>query len=296
MAAAPLLVIGKAGQLATALRAVDARMICLGRGEIDIMSADDVRRALEAHAPAAVINAAAYTAVDRAESEQGEALALNAVAPGIIAAACVERATPFVHVSTDFVFGGETGAPYAEDHPTDPVNFYGESKARGERAVQAQGGRAAIIRTSWVFSETGRNFVKTMLRRASEQDEIAVVADQVGRPTSARSLAGACVAVADAMTADAAAAGLYHVANRGEASWFELAEAVMAEARRRGWRAAHIKAIATAEYPTAAKRPRDSRLATGRIEALLGREIQHWREALGEVCTRLASAGGPVGD
>jgi dTDP-4-dehydrorhamnose reductase len=285
--AVTLLVIGRSGQLATALRERVAGVACLGRSDIDLMSIDAVRAAIKTHAPRAVVNAAAYTAVDRAETERDLALGLNATAPEIMARACAEAGVPFVHVSSDYVFNGERGAPYAEDHPTDPVNFYGETKVRGEEAVLEQGGRTAVVRTSWVFSDTGTNFVKTMIRLAGEREEISVVADQRGRPTSAWSLADACTAIADAMSTHEDAAGIYHFANGGEAVWFELAQSVMDELTARGHRAARIRPISTAEYPTPAKRPADSRLATGRIEALLAREIPHWHAALAEVCDRL---------
>lgn len=290
-ARASLLVFGKSGQLATALRGRDTGVTCLGRGDVDLLSLDSLKAALAVYEPRAVINAAAYTAVDQAESAREQAMALNVVAPRNIARVCAEVGVPLVHVSTDYVFDGED-APFAEDAGVRPLNVYGETKARGEQAVLGQaslgqGGRAAIVRTSWVFSEGGDNFVTTMLRLAKERDAIDVVSDQSGRPTSAHALAEACIGVADAMCGDKGVSGIFHFANDGEATWSVLAEAVMDEARVRGWRAARIRPIPAAEYPVKAKRPRDSRMTTGKIERLLGRTPPHWRVALGDVLDRM---------
>ena len=285
-ARASLLVFGKSGQLASALRGRDAGVTCLGRGDVDLLSLDSLKAALAVYEPRAVVNAAAYTAVDKAESERDQAMALNVVAPRNIARVCADAGVPMVHVSTDYVFDGED-APYAEDAIVHPLNVYGETKARGEQAVLGQGGRAAIVRTSWVFSEAGANFVTTMLRLARERDAIDVVSDQSGRPTSAHALAEVCMVVADAMRSDRGVSGIFHFANDGEATWAVLAEAVMDEARVRGWKAARIRPIPAAEYPVKARRPRDSRMATDRIERLLGRTPSHWRVALGDVLDRM---------
>lgn len=284
-----LLVIGKSGQLASALRAREAGVACLGRGDVDALSLDNLRTALAVHQPRAVINAAAYTAVDLAEAEREQAMALNVVAPRNLARVCADAGVPLVHVSTDYVFDGED-APYAEDAPLRPLNVYGETKARGEQAVMSQGGRVSIVRASWVFSEGDSNFVTTMLRLAKDRAEIDVVSDVLGRPTSAHALAEACLGVAGAMAADKSVSGLFHFANDGEATWAVLAEAVMDEARVRGWKAARIRPIPAVGYPTKARRPRDSRMVTGRIERLLGKAPPHWRVALGDVLDRIARA------
>jgi dTDP-4-dehydrorhamnose reductase len=237
-----------------------------------------------------VFNASAYTAVDKAEAERDAALALNATAPGVMASCCVEAGAAFVHVSTDYVFDGEQGAPYLESHPTSPVNFYGETKRRGELAVLDAGGRTAVIRTSWVFSGSGSNFVRTMLRLARDREEVGVVGDQYGRPTGATDLAEACLAVGDRMTADdGSATGIFHFANSGDTTWAEFADAVMGEAAGLGIRPARIRAITTADYPTLAKRPRDSRLATARIEALMGRAPRPWSAPLRAAVRALAA-------
>lgn len=284
-----LLVVGKSGQLASALRAREAGAACLGREDVDVLSLDSLRAAIAVHEPRAVINAAAYTAVDQAESKREQAMALNVVAPRNLARVCADASVPLVHVSTDYVFDGED-APYAEDAPVHPLNVYGETKARGEQAVMAQGGRVSVVRASWVFSERGGNFVTTMLRLAKDRDEISVVSDVTGRPTSAHALAEACIGVASAMVTDKSVGGLFHFANDGEATWSVLAEAVMDEARVRGWRAARIRPISAADYPVKARRPRDSRMTTGRIERLLGQAPAHWRIALGDALDRMADA------
>lgn len=284
-----LLVIGKSGQLASALQMREAGAACLGRRDVDLQSLDSLKAALAVHEPRAVINAAAYTAVDQAESEREQAMALNVVAPRNIARVCADAGVPLVHVSTDYVFDGQD-APYSEDDPVGPLNVYGETKARGEQAAMGQGGRVSIVRASWVFSERGSNFVTTMLRLAKDRTEIDVVSDTAGRPTSAHALAEACLGVARAMVADKSVGGLFHFANGGEATWSVLAEAVMDEAKVRGWKAARIRPILVLNYPTKARRPRDSRLVTDKIERLLGQTPPHWRVALGDVLDRIERA------
>ena len=281
-----LLVIGKSGQLASALREREVGAACLGREDVDVLSLDSLRAALAIYEPRAVINAAAYTAVDLAERERERAMALNVVAPRNIARVCADAGVPLVHVSTDYVFDGEDGAPYTETDPVRPLNVYGETKARGEQAAMGQGGPVSVVRASWVFSEWGSNFVTTMLRLAKDRAEIDVVSDVTGRPTSAHALAEACLGVAGAMVTDKSVGGLFHFANDGEATWSVLAEAVMDEARVRGWKAARIRPISADQYSEKAKRPRDSRMATGKIERLLGRTPPHWRVALGNVLDR----------
>jgi len=281
-----LLVIGKSGQLASALRESEAGAAYLGRGDVDVLSLDSLRAAIAVHEPRAVINAAAYTAVDLAEREREQAMALNVVAPRNIARVCADAGVPLVHVSTDYVFDGED-APYAEDASVNPLNVYGETKARGEQAAMGQSSRVSVVRASWVFSERGSNFVTTMLRLAKDRAEIDVVSDVTGRPTSAHALAEACIGVAGAMVGDKSLGGPFHFANDGEATWAVLAEAVMDEARVRGWKAARIRPIPAAQYPGNAMRPRDSRMATGKIERLLGRTPLHWRVALGDVLDRI---------
>lgn len=275
-----ILVFGKSGQVARAL-AMRGEVVALGRAEIDILDEASIRAALRTHNPRAIINAAAYTAVDKAEDDEAAAFALNRDAPALIARICADMGTPLVHISTDYVFDGAKAAPYAEDDATSPTSVYGASKRAGEAAVLQSGAHAAIIRTSWVYASSGANFVLTMLRLAQDRDEISVVADQFGRPTWANDLAEACLASAAALQrTQSDARGLFHFANAGDASWADLAEAVFAEAESRGWPSARVKRISTAEYPTRARRPANSRLGTAKIEKALAIRPRPWRQAL----------------
>ena len=286
-----VLVFGKSGQLAVALSSQQGRSIrALGRADVDVTAVDSVRAAIRQSRPDLVINASAYTAVDAAESERDAALALNAEAPGVLAACAAEAGVAFVHVSTDYVFDGSSGTPNSEDDPLSPVNFYGETKRLGERAVLERGGRSAIVRTSWVFSGGGNNFVRTMIRLAKDRDEIGVVADQHGRPTGADDLAAASLAIGDRIVAgQESAVSIFHFANTGDTTWAQFAEAVMEEAGNVGLKTARIRPITTAEYPTRAKRPRDGRLNTSRVEAFLGVRPRSWREPLREAVRAFAA-------
>ena len=266
-----LLLLGREGQVARALReqagAAGWAVQAVGRAQADLATAE-LGPLLARAAPALVVNAAAYTAVDRAESEPQAAEALNADLPGRAARACAEREVPFVHISTDYVFGGGDGAPYREDDPVSALGVYGASKARGEAAVAAAGGRAAVARTSWVYGAEGANFVRTMLRLAAERDELRVVDDQRGRPTWSHDVAAACLALGEALVAGRPeAAGVFHAAGPEEMSWADLAEAALAESARRGGPTARVARITTAEFPTPAPRPRDSRLDISKLQA-----------------------------
>jgi dTDP-4-dehydrorhamnose reductase len=276
-----LLVIGRTGQLATALAgAGDAT--CVGR-EIYDLARSDTKQTLDLlrrHRPDAIVNAAAYTAVDAAENDGDAAFALNATGPRVLAEACLEYGTPLVHVSTDYVFDGLKSEPYTETDPLNPQSIYGASKAAGEMAILESGARSSIVRTSWVFAAAGQNFVRTMLRLAQTRDEIGVVVDQRGRPTWVSDLAGACRALAERLIEnDRAAEGIFHFANEEEASWADLAAAVFEEARARGWKAASVKRITTSEFPTLAQRPKNSRLDTSKFASLFAKP-RPWRNAL----------------
>lgn len=288
---ATILVFGKSGQLASAVRAYPGlNVVALGRADVDITSINAVRAAIRQWTPDFVINAAAYTLVDKAETERESALALNVYAAEFIAIGCAEMRVPLVHISSDYVFDGQVGAPYGESHATCPVNFYGESKALGEQAVLAAGGYAAVVRTSWVFSAGGSNFVRTMLRLAATRPEIGVVGDQFGRPTAAGDLAEACLVIGGRMAAgDGAAGGIFHFSNTGRVTWAEFATSVMQEAAAAGLRTARIRTITTPDYPTPAKRPRDSTLATGRIEAFMGKAPRAWAPPLSDVVRTLSA-------
>lgn len=278
-----LLILGRTGQVASALGVAAADRFAvraMGRESLDLAQIEAIEPVLRAAKPDLVINAAAYTAVDLAENEPEAAFRLNRDAPAAIAAVCARIGAPLVHLSTDFVFDGAGGAPYAEDAPVHPLSVYGRSKAEGEAAVLGAA-RAAVVRTSWVYAAEGKNFVRTMLRLAAERGEVRVVADQRGRPTYARDLADALVRIGSALLdRDAAAEGLMHYANSGEAVWADLAEAAIDGAAKRGGKPARVTRIATSDYPTPARRPMDSRLDLSRYERFAGAAPPDWRDAL----------------
>lgn len=296
-------VIGKTGQLAQALReramACGQYIVALGREAIDLAALDPhtACRALEAVAPQAIINAAAYTAVDRAESEADQAFAVNRDGVGALAHAAKSLGIPLVHVSTDYVFAGDKPAPYTEDDPTGPTGAYGMSKLAGERAIIASGADAAILRTAWVISPFGHNFVKTMLRLAATRDEVGVVADQRGCPTSALDLGDAALAVAANLvhSREPALRGVFHAAGVGDASWAELAEAVFAISTEHGGPSARVKRIATADYPTPAKRPANSRLDCARLARCHGVHMRDWHASLAALVARIVTAPAMAG-
>lgn len=275
-------IFGQSGQLAQSLAArpdmVGATF--LGRAQLDLTNPEQAALRLRELGPSVVINAAAWTAVDQAEKDFDQARVLNAHAPAALAQVCRQLDIPFVHVSTDYVFSGEHGPAWKEDDPIAPVNAYGQSKAEGEAAIMSVGGRIAILRTSWVFSPFGNNFVKTMARLGKERDEVRVVADQVGRPTYAPDLAEACIKMATLLQTRPELAGMYHYANAGHVSWADVAQATFDELARRGVKAAQMVPITTADYPTPAKRPAWSTLDTSKIEAL-GVETPDWRGRIG---------------
>ena len=284
---ATILVLGRSGQVARELAKLGPpegfELVFAGRERFDLMGAADPAALVEALEPAAVINAAAYTAVDRAESEPQAALWLNREVPAALARTCASAGIPFVHFSTDYVFDGAKPEPYVEDDPIRPTGVYGRSKAEGEAEVLAAGGPAVVLRTSWVFSAFGANFVKTMLRLAQEREEIGVVADQIGRPTWAEDCAAGALRAAMALEAgEIEGAELFHLAGGGDASWADLAEAVFEESAARGGPRPVVRRIATADYPTPARRPANSRLDCGRIVRALNWPMRPWREGLRE--------------
>lgn len=288
-----ILVIGASGQLAQSLLEIAPEKVSLaGRAVIDLSDTGGLDAAIAAHAPSAVINAAAYTAVDKAESDAEAAFALNRDGPAGLARICAAGNIPLVHVSTDYVFDGSKDGVYWESDPKSPLGVYGRSKSDGEDAVLAAGGAAAIVRTSWVYSAIGGNFVKTMLRLAREgRAEVGVVADQHGRPTYAPDLAQACLAALAKLSADGAkAGGVYHFAGADDAVWADLAEATFAGAAARGGPAAAVKRITTAEYPTPAKRPANSRLDCTQFVAQFGFAPKPWRQSLEDCLDRLLGA------
>jgi len=289
--AAPILVFGQNGQVARELAGLGAAsgraMRFAGRETLDLADHGAVQGLIAAIAPSAVINAAAYTAVDRAETEIDTAMALNRDAPAAMARACAARGLPFVHFSTDYVFAGDLDRPYVETDPTGPIGIYGASKLAGEQTVAGAGGAAATLRTSWVYSAHGTNFVKTMLRLAVGRDELGVVGDQRGRPTWARDCAEAALVAVDALAADPGLAGVYHLSGAGDATWAELAAATFEISAKRGGPSARVRAITTADYPTPAKRPANSRLDCGKIEAALPWRCRPWRDSLTACMTEM---------
>jgi dTDP-4-dehydrorhamnose reductase len=278
-----VLIAGAGGQLGQALQAsapAGATLVPMDRAALDIGDAAVVASAIGQAAPALVVNAAAYTAVDRAESERDLAWRINADGPANLAAAAAANGARFIHVSTDFVFDGSSGTPYRPDHPTAPLGVYGESKLVGEQAARAAHPQALIVRTAWVYGVTGHNFVRTMLRLMAERDEVRVVADQIGTPTFAGGLAEALWAL-DA----AGATGLHHWTDSGAASWYDFAVAIQEEALAIGLltRQAPVVPIATADYPTPARRPSYSVLDKSSAVALVGAPAPHWRVRLREM-------------
>lgn len=294
-----VLVLGGAGQVGTELQALTwpdgVNVHAPGRADLDITDADAVAAALAARAYRAVINTAAYTAVDKAESDVVAAWRLNALAPAILAAATAAKRIPLVHVSTDYVFAGtKPDGAYAPDAPIDPQSVYGASKAAGELAVRTGNPRHAIVRTAWVVSPHRGNFVKTMLRLAAERDALTVVNDQHGCPTSAADLAAALATIAQAMAADPVApTGTFHCVNRGDTTWCGFAEAIVAGSARRGGRSVPVKGIPTSAYPTPARRPANSRLSTDSLTAAYGIAPRPWQAALDDILDRLV---GPVSE
>jgi dTDP-4-dehydrorhamnose reductase len=292
-----IVVTGKKGQLARSLiergACENIVVIPVGRPELDLEKPEMAAPALTALAPDVIVNAAAYTAVDQAETELEKAFAINGRGAGAVAEAAAKLAVPIVHLSTDYVFDGGSGRPYREDDPVRPFSAYGASKLQGEQAVAGANANCAILRTAWVYSPFGKNFVKTMLRLACSREEISVVADQIGSPTSALSLADVVLTVARNLAtqpANPVLRGIFHAADAGEASWAELATAIFARSRAIGGPFASVNPIPTSAYPTPAARPANSRLSLDLIERVHGVKPQHWRDALVPCIDRLVAS------
>lgn len=289
-----ILVTGRDGQVARSLaeRGGAHELIFAGRPELDLADFDSIERAVREARPDLVVSAAAYTAVDRAEDEPELAMRVNGEAPGVLARAAREAGAPILHLSTDYVFDGNLDRPWHEADPVAPPGVYGESKLAGEEAVAASGATYAIVRTAWVYSPFGANFVKTMLRLAESRDELNVVEDQVGCPTSALDIADALLAVAAAWRGDEerGANRIYHFAGTGETDWAIFARAIFAESERLGGPAARVNGIPSSAYPTKAKRPANSRLDCTRFAETFGHRAPEWRESLAPVVSRLIAA------
>lgn len=278
-----LLVFGRTGQVARELAALQPQARFLGRDEADLSDPAACAAAIRAAAPDAVINAAAYTAVDRAEGDADTARLVNADSPAAMAQACAALGIPFLSISTDYVFDGSGESPRTEDAPTGPLGIYGATKLAGEEAIRAAGGRWAVMRTSWVFSAHGANFVKTMLRLGAERDRLTIVADQIGGPTPAADIAAAALAMVRAMQQDPSKSGLYHFAGAPDVSWAGFARETFAQAGL----APEVVDIPTADYPTPARRPLNSRLDCSRIARDFGIPRPDWRAGLARVLHEL---------
>jgi dTDP-4-dehydrorhamnose reductase len=282
----PILVIGRTGQLALSLAeraaAHGLEVTLVGRPEVDLLDRDSLSRAVAASGAETVINAAAYTAVDQAEDEPEAAAACNAIAPRYLAEAARDAGARLIHVSTDYVFDGSGERPWAEDDPVGPKSVYGRTKLEGEQAIRETLADHAIVRTAWVYSPFGTNFVKTMLRLAEGRSELRVVGDQIGNPTSALDLADGLLTLAGRWTR-----GTYHLAGTGAASWAEFAREIFALSAARGGPAAQVTAIPSSEWPAKTPRPLNSRLDSSRFERTFGYRAPLWRESLAVVLGRL---------
>lgn len=285
-------VTGKQGQVVTSLierGAGKAEIIPVGRPELDLSDPASVARALEALRPDVIVNAAAYTLVDKAEQEQETAFEVNAAGAAAVAAAAAALGAPLIHISTDYVFDGALDRPYREDDATGPTGVYGRSKLEGEQRVAANCANHAILRTAWVYSPFGANFVKTMLRLGETRPELGVVADQRGNPTSALDIADGVLAVAARLKTDSAPElrGVFHMTGGSEASWADFAEEIFALAHGQGRAPVSVKRITTADYPTPAKRPANSRLDCSKLRRLHGVALPDWRPSLAICVERL---------
>lgn len=270
-----ILVFGKTGQVATELQA-RADVLALARDRADLSDPGACAAAIRDAKPDAVINAAAHTAVDQAESEEDLATVINGEAPAAMARACADLGIPFVHISTDYVFDGSGEAPWPVDAPSAPLCAYGHSKLKGEEGVRAAGGTHAILRTSWVVSAHGKNFVKTMLRLGAERAKLTIVADQVGGPTAAGDIAEACLSIAAQLRADPSKSGTYHFSGAPDVSWADFAREIFAQAGL----ACTVEDIPSSDFPTPARRPANSRLDCSTTAAAFGIARPDWRHSL----------------
>ncbi|WP_430450476.1 dTDP-4-dehydrorhamnose reductase [Rhodophyticola sp.] len=289
-----ILVFGRSGQVATQLQA-QAEVIALGRDRADVIALGRDRAdltdpaacaaAIATHAPDVVINAAAYTAVDRAEEDEAQASVINGAAPGAMARDCAARAIPFVHISTDYVFAGDGDAPWSPDDAPGPLGAYGRSKLAGERAIAEAGGQWAVLRTSWVFSAHGSNFLKTMLRLSETRDALNIVEDQIGGPTPADAIAAACLTMARAMVDDGGKGGMHHFSGTPDTSWKGFAEEIFARAGRN----VAVTGIPTFAYPTPAQRPLNSRMDCSALKAQFGIDRPDWRAGIDRALAALSN-------
>ncbi|KAA3498886.1 dTDP-4-dehydrorhamnose reductase [Rhizobium rhizogenes] len=290
-----LAVTGKNGQVVSALQALandKLEIVTLGRPELDLAKPETVAKALRDAKPDAVVSAAAYTAVDKAESEPDIAFAVNRDGARAVAQAAKEIGIPVIHLSTDYVFDGTKTAAYVESDPTGPASVYGRSKLEGEQTVSEITADYVILRTAWVYSEYGSNFVKTMLRLSESRDEVNVVADQFGCPTSAKDIATAIVTIARKLAVDKSPLlrGVFHLSGTGETNWADFAKQVFAFSAENGGKPVIVNDITTVQYPTPAPRPANSRLDCSKLEDVYGIKLPNWQSSTRAVVAALAQS------
>lgn len=291
-----ILVTGREGQVARSLaeRAgsdPELEVVLMGRPQLDLLAPETVRSSILSAKPDVVVSAAAHTAVDQAEDEPGLAFAINAAGAGAVADAAAQAGAAVIHLSTDYVFSGEGEGEYTEADAPDPKSVYGSSKLEGEKAVASANPRHVILRTAWVYSPFGRNFVKTMLALGGQRDSVRVVADQWGNPTAATDVADGVLRVAKRIAADGEndPYGLFHLAGAGSINWAGFANEIFAESARLGGPSARVEEISTAEHPTKARRPRNSRLSCGKLLAAYGWLPPPWQAPCRRVVERLVA-------
>ncbi|HLP67340.1 MAG TPA: dTDP-4-dehydrorhamnose reductase [Rhizobium sp.] len=295
--AARYVVTGLNGQVVSALveRAgirAGVEILPIGRPDLDLANMDSIEKALSAARPDVIISAAAYTAVDQAEDDEAAAFAVNAVAVGEIGKVAKKLGVPVVHLSTDYVFDGEKATPYGETDPVNPLGVYGRSKLEGERLLATVCDDYAILRTAWVYSPIGKNFLRTMLRLAQDRDALNVVADQYGNPTSALDIADAVLLVGRNLLAsrDADLRGIFHMAGSGEASWADFATEIFRVSGAEGGPVAKVAPIPSSDYPTPASRPKNSRLNCGKLASIHNVRLPDWKSSTLTVVSRLLSS------
>lgn len=289
-----LVIGGQNGQLATSLHNLnDNRLRFIGRPEFDFMQPDTIDRIFEGEKPQLIINTAAWTAVDAAEEHKEEAYQVNRDGPARLAKRCAEYGIPLIHVSTDYVFSGDKGSAYLETDSVSPQTVYGASKAEGEQEILKAQPQSIILRTAWVYSAHGKNFVRTMINAGAKNPVLRVVGDQQGNPTSSDDLAWVIMQIANQVLVgkwQGKWGGIYHAVGTGDATWHDLASYALQQAEKHGQKCPEVNAIRTEDWPTPAKRPQDSRLNTDKLHDIFGIRFPHWHESVEKVVTKLFAA------
>jgi dTDP-4-dehydrorhamnose reductase len=280
-----ILITGRQGQLGKAFckQLAPEQALAVSKADFDLSKPQQCLEYLEKNRPAAILNAAAYTQVDLAEKESELAYQINSEAPAVLAQWCASNQVPFVHFSTDYVFSGEGQTPWVESDPISPQNVYGKSKAEGEQRILSAGGQYLIFRTSWVYDAQGKNFLNTMLKLGQERESLRIVSDQIGVPTFASDLAqGSLLALQNALQAPRFPSGIYHLCNEGETSWYQFAQTIFQFAKEKGisLKVEKVNPILSDEYPTPARRPKNSRLSTELFFRTFGVRLPNWQESL----------------